>query len=195
MIETVQDGAVVSLAYKLTLPSGEEIDSSDASEPLEYLHGAENIIPGLERQLTGLRVGDAKTVEVSPAEGYGEYDPEEVEVIDRRMLPRDMELRLGMVLAVRDDEGYMNEAYVSAIAPENVTLDFNHPLAGQQLVFDVQVVGLREATPEEIEHGHIHGDDIDEDDDFDDEDFELELEDFDDEDFEDEDDTDTEDEV
>jgi len=188
MVDTVQDGAVVSLAYKLTLTSGEEIDSSDASEPLEYLHGAENIIPGLERQLTGLHVGDAKTVEVTPEEGYGVYDPEEVEVIDRRMLPRDMELRLGMVLAVRDDEGFTNEAYVSAIAPDSVTLDFNHPLAGQQLTFDVQVVGLREATPEEIEHGHIHGDDMDEDEDFDDEDFELELEDFDDEDFEDEDD-------
>lgn len=172
-MDTIQNGVVVSLTYTLKLSSGEVIDFSETDDPLEYLHGADNIIPGLERELTGLKVGDAKDVEVTAGDGYGEYDPEEVEEVERKLLPRDMELRLGMVLAIRDEEGNLNEAYVRAISADTVTLDFNHPLAGQTLFFHVQVVGVREPTPEEIEHGHPHGVELEED--FDDEDFDDEL--------------------
>ncbi len=191
MVDMIQDGAVVSLEYTLKLQNGEVIDYSEVDEPLEYLHGADNIIPGLEKELTGLQVGDAKDVRVSPAEGYGEYDPEDVEVVERKLLPRNIEMKLGMVLAIRDDDGNMSEAYVREIAPESVTLDFNHPLAGQPLFFSVKVIGLRDATPEELEHGHPHGVDFDEDEedfeDEDDEDFEFEMEEFDDEDEDDDD--------
>ncbi|MHB8629789.1 MAG: FKBP-type peptidyl-prolyl cis-trans isomerase [Aggregatilineales bacterium] len=190
-MDTIQNGLIVSLAYTLKLQNGDLIDYSDADDPLEYLHGAENIIPGLERELTGLHTGDTKDVQVKPEDGYGEYDPEEVEVIERKLLPRDMEMRLGMVLAIRDEEGHLNEAYVRAIAPDSVTLDFNHPLAGQPLFFNVEVIGVREATPEELAHGHPHSLEMDEEEDFEDEDFddeeefddfELEIDDFDDED-------------
>ncbi len=196
MTEIIQNGAVVSLTYTLKLQNGEVIDYSEAEEPLEYLHGADNIIPGLEKELTGLQVGAAKDVRVSPAEGYGEYDPEDVEVVERKLLPKNMEMKLGMVLAIRDDDGNMSEAYVREIAPDSVTLDFNHPLAGQPLFFSVEVVGVRDATPEEMEHGHPHGigfDEDDDDDEFEEFDDELEFEDddddfeFDEEDFEDED--------
>jgi len=179
MTDMVKDGAVVSLAYTLKLANGEVIDFSEADDPLEYLHGAENIIPGLERELNGLHVGDAKDVEIAPDDAYGAYDPEEVEVVERGLLPKDLQLKLGMVLAISDDDGNLSEAYVREIGPKSVTLDFNHPLAGQRLFFSVQVLGVREATEEEIEHGHPHG--ADGDDDFED------FEDFDDEDFEDED--------
>jgi len=176
MTEEIKDGEVVSLAYTLKLANGEIIDYSEAEDPLEYLHGAENIIPALEEQLTGLHVGDEKSVELDAKDGYGEYDPEEVEVVESKMLPKDLHVKLGMVLAISDDEGNLSEAYVREIRPDSVTLDFNHPLAGQRLFFKVQVLGIREASEEEIAHGHPHGenghDDFDDDDEFeDDEDY------------------------
>jgi FKBP-type peptidyl-prolyl cis-trans isomerase SlyD len=186
--DMVKDGAVVSLAYTLKLSNGEVIDYSEADDPLEYLHGAENIIPGLERELSGLHVGDAKDVEIEADDAYGAYDPEEVEVVERGLLPKDLQLKLGMVLAISDDEGSLSEAYVREIGPKSVTLDFNHPLAGQRLFFSVQVLGIREASEEELAHGHPHGpdghDDFDEFDEFED------FEDFEDDDFEDDDEDD-----
>ncbi len=196
MVEEIKDGAVVSLAYTLKLSNGEVIDYSEADDPLEYLHGAENIIPALEQQLIGLHIGDAKQVELSAADGYGEYDNDEVEVVDRKLLPKDLNLKLGMVLAISDQEGNLSEAYVREISAQNVTLDFNHPLAGQRLFFDVQVLDIREATEEEVAHGHPHGVHSHEDDmfeDFDDEDFEEDFEDDEDVDFEDFDDEELED--
>jgi FKBP-type peptidyl-prolyl cis-trans isomerase SlyD len=189
MAEMVHDGAVVSLAYTLRLANGDVIDFSEQDDPLQYLHGAENIIPGLERELTGLQVGDSKEVEVPPEEGYGVYDPKDVEVIDRTMLPKNMPLKLGMVLEITDDEGNLSEAIVREISPKNVTLDFNHPLAGQKLFFSVEVIGVRDATEEELAHGHPHdGDNFDEFEDFEDM---LDEDDFDeDEDYEDDEDVD-----
>jgi len=189
-VDTVKEGAVVTLGYTLRLANGEIADYSEADDPLEYLHGAENIIPGLERSLLGLKVGDKKKVEVPPADGYGEYDNEEVEVVPRTELPKGTPpLQLGMMLLLTDDDGNFAEAYVREIGPKTVTLDFNHPLAGQTLFFDVEILGIREATEEEIEHGHVHGEDGEFDEDFDDDDEDFEdFEDFDedDEDFEDE---------
>src|SRR5690242_5970968 len=99
-LDTVRDGAIVSLVYTLRLESGDIVDSAELEDPLEYLHGAENIIPGLERELAGLRVGDKRDVKVAPADGYGEYDPTDVEVVPLKELmksmPDGMELKLGM---------------------------------------------------------------------------------------------------
>jgi FKBP-type peptidyl-prolyl cis-trans isomerase SlyD len=190
MAEVVQKGKVVSLAYTLRLANGEMIDHFEADDPLEYLHGAENIVPGLERELTGLRVGDTKEVEVAPVDGYGVYDPDDVEVIERSALPKNLPLKLGMVLGITDDEGNMSEAVVREISAKAVTLDFNHPLAGQKLFFSVEVLDVRDATEDELAHGHPHGDDgLDEFDEFEelgDDDFE-DLLDFDDEEFDEED--------
>jgi FKBP-type peptidyl-prolyl cis-trans isomerase SlyD len=183
MADEVKDGAVVSLAYTLRLSNGEIIDYSEAADPLEYLHGSENIIPGLEAELAGLHVGDDKNIELAPEDGYGEYDPEEVEVIERAMLPKNLPpLKLGMVLAISDEDGNFSEAYVREIGQSSVTLDFNHPLAGQRLFFEVKVLDIRPATEEELAHGHPHGVNGHEHDDFED------FEDFDDDDFEDDDD-------
>ncbi len=125
----------------------------------------------------GLKVGDEKDVELAPAEGYGVYDPEDVEVVERKELPKDLTLKLGMVLAISDEDGSLSEAFVREITPNEVKLDFNHPLAGQRLFFKVKVLGVREASEEELAHGHPHGEDghhHDDDDefDFDDEDYE-----------------------
>jgi len=174
MVDMVKDGAVVSLSYTLKLANGDVVDYSEADDPLEYLHGAENIIPGLEQQLVGLKVGDEKNVELAPTEGYGVYDPEDVEVVERKELPKDLQLKLGMVLAISDEDGGLSEAFVREITPNEVKLDFNHPLAGQRLFFKVKVLGVREATEEELAHGHPHGEHGHDDDefDFDDEDYE-----------------------
>jgi FKBP-type peptidyl-prolyl cis-trans isomerase SlyD len=178
MPNVVQDGAVVSLSYTLKLANGEVVDFTEADDPLEYLHGADNIIPGLEKEMTGLSVGDTKQVEVSAEEGYGEYDPEDVEVIERGKLPKNLPpLQLGMVLAIGDEDGNFSEAFVREISASKITLDFNHPLAGQKLFFDVKVIDIRDATQEEIEHGHPHG--VHGHDDFEDfDDYEFDEDDF-----------------
>jgi FKBP-type peptidyl-prolyl cis-trans isomerase SlyD len=187
MTDTIQNGAVVSLAYTLKLANGEVIDYTEADDPLEYLHGADNIIPGLERELAGLHVGDQRDVRVAPADGYGEYDPTEVEEIPSKELPKGVNLRVGMVVAIPDDDGNLNEAMVREITPTHVTLDFNHPLAGQPLFFSVEVVGIREATPDELEQGHPDSlefeDDFEDFEEFDEDDFDEDDEDWDDEDF------------
>jgi FKBP-type peptidyl-prolyl cis-trans isomerase SlyD len=153
---TVKDGLVISLEYVLKLDDGQIVDESPADEPLLYLHGAENIIPGLEKELTGMAINDTKQVVVTPEDGYGDYEDEAIEVIDRGLFPPDVELEEGLMLTMRDEEGNMMDATVVELDENEVTLDFNHPLAGETLVFDVKIVGIREATDEERDHGHPH---------------------------------------
>jgi FKBP-type peptidyl-prolyl cis-trans isomerase SlyD len=153
---TVQDGLVVSIHYTLTLDDGEVVDESTADDPLLYLHGADNIIPGLEKALTGMAVNDSKRVTVSPEDGYGEYDEEAVEALPRNLFPDDMELEPGIVLGLRDEDGNVFDAVVVEELEEEVVLDFNHPLAGENLHFDVKVVSIRQPTAEELDHGHPH---------------------------------------
>ena len=186
MTNVIGENKVVSLAYTLRLANGEIVDYSEAGEPLEYLHGAGNIIPGLETALGGLSVGAAKDVEIEPEDGYGAYDPEDVQTVPLSMIPKDVKLELGMELVVSDEQGNFMEAFVREIGPQHVVLDFNHPLAGQKLFFSVEVVDVREATPDEIEHGHPHGmfghDEDEFEDDEDDEDYEDDEDDFEEED-------------
>ena len=156
----VKDGVVVSLDYTLRLDDGEIIDSSEEGEPLEYLHGYGQIIPGLEKALVGLTVGDSKNVVVPAAEAYGEVDMEAFEIVPRSMFPDDLELEEGLALSLRDAE--TNEPFDASVAEvrENeVMLDFNHPLAGETLHFEVRIPALRPATEEELSHGHAHGPD------------------------------------
>lgn len=153
----VEDGVVVSLAYQLRLDDGEEIDSAGSDEPLVYLHGAQNIIPGLEQALTGMKVGDARRVSVSPGDAYGEMDPDAFQLVPYDAFPEDIELEEGMGLhMVESGTGRQVEATISELRDDGALLDLNHPLAGETLHFDVEVVGLRRATSEEITHGHAH---------------------------------------
>ncbi len=152
----IQDGVVVSLEYTLKLDDGEVVDEATADDPLEYLHGADNIIPGLEKALTGLKIGDRKQVVIQPEEGYGEYDPEDMEEVERSLFPDDLELEEGMMLTMSDENDNLFDAVVVDYDDEVVTLDFNHPLAGETLHFDVRVLALRDATEEEKLHGHPH---------------------------------------
>src|SRR5450432_3151147 len=156
-MQKITDGLVVSLNYVLTV-EGETLAKTDDGDPMEYLHGAEEILPGLEAALEGKEIGDKFSVTLAPEDAYGDYDDEDVEEIDRADIPNVTELEIGMVVEVEDEDGYAYMAQVSEIGEKVVTLDFNPPLAGKTLTYDVEVVGIREATAEEIEHGHSHGD-------------------------------------
>lgn len=153
----VADNVVVSLEYVLHLDDKSEIDSSEDGSPLLYLHGYQNIIPGLEEQLTGMNVGDEKDVVVPPNLGYGDRKPESVVEYPRDSFPPSMNVEVGEPVMLRDDQsGEQQRAYISEIHPDTVLLDFNHPLAGETLHFHVKIAGLREPTQEELTHGHVH---------------------------------------
>jgi FKBP-type peptidyl-prolyl cis-trans isomerase SlyD len=153
--DTVQDGLVVSMDYKLTV-DGEVLDSSDDAGPLQFLAGYGNIVPGLEREMIGMKVGENKDVVVAPEDGYGEFDEEAFMEVPRNEFPTDMQIEEGLELSVTDDEGQNQYARVESLTDEKVRLDFNHPLAGAELHFNVKVVALRDPTEEELDHGHVH---------------------------------------
>jgi FKBP-type peptidyl-prolyl cis-trans isomerase SlyD len=147
---------VVSIEYKLHLGDGKLIDESDPGDPLVYLHGYEEIVPGLENALAGKKAGDSLKVQVKPEDGYGEYDPDGVEEVPREEFPPDMELEEGGVVTATDEDGDDVEFLVKKLNEKTVVVDFNHPLAGKTLHFEVSVREVRAATAEELEHGHAH---------------------------------------
>ncbi len=153
----VANNIVVSMAYVLRIEDGQLIDQSEDDSPLEYIQGARQIVPGLEKALIGLNVGDEKHVEVKPVDGYGERDPDDIVDMPRGNFPESFDLPVGKPLKVKDSEsGEAFSAYVVESNPETVTLDFNHPLAGKTLHFHVKIVDLRQATEEELAHKHVH---------------------------------------
>jgi FKBP-type peptidyl-prolyl cis-trans isomerase SlyD len=154
-LDSVQNNVVVSMEYTLRVDD-EEIDSSKGQDPLQFLVGHGNIISGLEREMIGMRVGESKDVVIQPADAYGELDEEAFMEVPRGAFPQDIAVEEGAELTVKDDAGQSRYARIDAIDGENVTLNFNHPLAGDELHFNVKVVGLREPTAEELEHGHVH---------------------------------------
>ena len=150
--------SVVTIHYTLKDVEGAVIDSSASGEPLAYLHGHGNIVPGLERELTGRNAGEELSVSVSPAEGYGEYDKELVQSVPRRALRGIKDVQPGMHLHAQTEAG-TRTVTVTRIQGDMVTLDANHPLAGKNLNFDIQIEDVRQATEEELSHGHVHGPD------------------------------------
>ena len=147
---------VASIEYTLTDSAGQVLDSSVGGDPLAYLHGAGNIIPGLEKALEGKVVGDAFKVSIAPTEGYGEKDDSLLQTVPRTMFAGVDEIEVGMQFHAQTDHG-MQVITVANVDGNNVTVDGNHPLAGQTLNFDVKVVEVRAASNEELEHGHVHG--------------------------------------
>ncbi|MBD8492426.1 FKBP-type peptidyl-prolyl cis-trans isomerase [Pseudomonas syringae] len=147
----------VSIDYTLTNDAGEVIDSSSGGAPLVYLHGAGNIIPGLEKALEGKDIGDELNVSIEPEDAYGEYSAELVSTLSRSMFEGVDELEVGMQFHASGPDGSMQIVTIRDLDGDDVTIDGNHPLAGQRLTFQVKVVDIREASEEEIAHGHVHG--------------------------------------
>ncbi|MGE5234983.1 MAG: FKBP-type peptidyl-prolyl cis-trans isomerase [Acidobacteriota bacterium] len=151
----ISKDAAVSFHYTLTDQSGEVLDTSSGREPLTYLHGHDQIIPGLERQLEGLQPGDRATLAVPAAEGYGEVDRSAVFEVSRDKFPADEELIPGTQV-MSQGGGEPRVFTIREARDDKVVLDANHPMAGKDLNFAVEVTEVRPATPEEIEHGHVH---------------------------------------
>ena len=152
----VKKDAVVTLSYTLKNSDGHELDKSTPDRPFAYLHGNSQIVPGLENALDGLAVGDKKEVTVPPAEGYGEFVAGLKMDIERSSFPEDIEIQEGMQFSA--EVGGANRAFtVTGLEGGKVQVDGNHPLSGQTLHFSVEVMEIRDATQEELEHGHVHG--------------------------------------
>jgi FKBP-type peptidyl-prolyl cis-trans isomerase SlyD len=152
----VRENSVVSIHYKLTDDAGSVLDSSEGRDPLSYLHGRGNLIPGLEKALEGKAAGEKINVTVVPEEAYGIRDEKLVREIPRDAFKEEPDLKPGMRFQSKTDGG--TEVFtVSTVTDDVVTVDGNHPLAGEALTFDVEVTEIREATEEELSHGHVHG--------------------------------------
>ena len=152
----VADQRVVLIHYVLTNDQGEVLDRSQQDAPLAYLHGCGNIIPGLEKALVGHSAGDKLKVTVVPAEGYGERNDELVQELPRSLFKAIKDLAVGMQLRADSDHG-PRIVTVTNVQPDKVTIDANHALAGQTLHFDVEIAEVRQASMEEMTHGHVHG--------------------------------------
>jgi len=151
--DQVAKNAVVGIDYRLTVADGTEVDTTDDRGPMEYLHGHQNIVPGLEKELEGHEVGDALEVTVGPEQGYGEHDPERVVEVNREQLG--FEAEVGAVVSAKLPDGREQHLLIAEIEDDTVTLDGNHPLAGQTLRFEVSIASIREATEEEIANGSV----------------------------------------
>lgn len=152
----IEDKKAVSFHYTLTNEPGEQLDSSREGEPMSYLHGSGNIISGLEKEMAGKSAGDAFKVTVSPAEAYGERNEANVQRIAAKHFKNAGPLQPGQFVTLQTKQGPV-QAVIVKVGRFNIDIDANHPLAGQTLTFDVEVIDIRDATEEEISHGHIHG--------------------------------------
>ena len=152
----IGDNVVVSMHYTLTNNEGEVLDSSEGADPLVYLHGAGNIIPGLEKALVGKSSGASVQAKIPPAEAYGEVEPQLVETISSAAFEGVDKIEPGMAFQAQGSDGHVRRIVVTSVSGDEVTIDGNHPLAGVELNFDVQVVDVRVASEEELNHGHPH---------------------------------------
>jgi FKBP-type peptidyl-prolyl cis-trans isomerase SlyD len=154
---TIGDGKVVTIHYTLRDDDGDVVDSSVGDDPLAYVHGTGGIVEGLEQEIAKHSIGDSFKVVVPPAQGYGDVEGPGPRPIPRRAFPSDVEIEPGMQFFVRDEDGEPLPLWVVEVDGEQVFVDTNHPLAGETLHFEVEILGVREATAEELEHGHVHG--------------------------------------
>jgi FKBP-type peptidyl-prolyl cis-trans isomerase SlyD len=146
----VSDGKQVSLEYTLTLEDKSKIDSNVGKEPLVYTQGAHEIIPGLEKQVAGLKVGESKRIEVPPAEGYGAVDPARKQEVEKNRIPEDAR-KVGAKLTGQGPQGQPIFAQVTEVKDTTVVLDMNHPLAGKKLIFDIKVLKVEDAPANKVE--------------------------------------------
>ncbi len=154
----VANNCVVALHYTLTNDDGVELDSSAGQEPLVYLHGAGNIIPGLESALEGKAQGDDVAVTLQPEDAYGEFNPDLVQLVPHDAFEGIDDVQVGMQFQASGPNGEQLRVTVQELMDDGILVNANHPLAGQVLNFAVNITEVREATSEEIQHGHAHGD-------------------------------------
>ena len=153
--------SVVSMHYTLKNDDGEVMDTSEGKTPMVYLHGANNLIPGLENELQGKVAGTKFSTTIPPAEAYGEMKPEFVQVVNKSMFEGIESIEPGMSFVAQGEGGMKQQVRVTAVENDDITVDANHPMAGLTLHFEIEVADVREATPQELEHGNVHADGAD----------------------------------
>jgi FKBP-type peptidyl-prolyl cis-trans isomerase SlyD len=153
----VGKGSIVSIEYQVHCGDGKVIDASEPGSPFSYLHGEGQVVPGLERALEGLSAGDARQVVIAPEDGYGPHDPRGVQKVPRSAFAAEPAPEVGAAMVAQGPRGESLPFIVREVSAEGVTIDLNHPLAGKTLHFAVKVCDVRDATTEELEHGHAHG--------------------------------------
>ena len=152
----IADKSVVTIHFKLTDDDGQLIDTSEGREPLVYMHGTNSLIPGLEKELKGKTTGDKMQVTVQPEEGYGNVNPELIQEVPHSAFQGVEDIQPGMQFEAKSPEGHRQLITIEEVGENSITVNGNHPLAGQVLHFDISVENVREATEEEIAHGHAH---------------------------------------
>jgi len=153
---TVKKDKVVEMHYTLKNDVGDVIDSSKGQEPMPFIQGRGNIVPGLESALEGMKIGESCDISVKPEDGYGVHHPEAIQEIPMSALQGIDNLEVGMQLQSQDEQGNPFVVHVKSINEDSVTIDANHPLAGETLHFSVSIENVREATKDELDHGHVH---------------------------------------
>jgi len=153
----VKSNQVVTINYVLTNAEGTVLDQTTAGNSFSYLSGAQQILPKLEEAVGAMLIGSKKIVSLAAADAYGEHSAEAIQSIPKKEFPKDVDLKVGMQFVTSAPDGGQMPFVISEVTDEEVTVDFNHPLAGVALTFDVELVDVRDATAEELAHGHAHG--------------------------------------
>jgi len=153
----IENDKVVSFHYSLKDTSGKLLEESHGAEPTAYLHGKNNILPALEAELAGKEIGAKIEVTLTPAQGYGEYNEEAVQRVPiKKLVGKGGKVKAGQIITVQTDQGARQVRVIKA-GKFNADVDTNHPLAGQDLTFDIEIMEIRDASKEEMAHGHAHG--------------------------------------
>jgi FKBP-type peptidyl-prolyl cis-trans isomerase SlyD len=150
---------VVTLNFTLTDDEGNVLDSTQTGGPFSYLAGNNMVLPKLEEAVNGMIIGTKKNLKLIAADGYGKYNDDAVQVVGKENFPEDFILEIGMEYMASNPDGVQMPFIITNVEDETVTIDFNHPLAGKNLNFDIELVDVRDATAEELSHGHVHGPD------------------------------------
>ncbi|MBT8377952.1 MAG: peptidylprolyl isomerase [Ignavibacteria bacterium] len=154
---SVEMNKVIIFNYTLKDDTGTVLDSSENKEPLSFLSGSNTILPKLEKTLTGMIIGSKKNVKLSTEDAYGDYKEEAVQTVNKDQFPKEAQLTVGASYMANSPDGKQMPFVITEVKEQDITVDFNHPLAGKDLEFDVELIDVREATPEEMQHGHVHG--------------------------------------
>lgn len=150
---------VVTMNFTLKDDEGNILDTTESGEPFSYLSGNDMVLPKLEEAVSGMIMGTKKNIKLTASDGYGDYNEQVVQVVGRENFPQDFELEIGMSYMASAPDGAQMPFVITNVEGEEITIDFNHPFAGKNLIFDVELLDVRDATAEELSHGHVHGPD------------------------------------